>query len=48
MALANGRYASETADAYLEGHFLGSDHSETFGVFDTGRYVGVFGAQGTP
>ena len=48
MALANGRYASETEGAYLEGHFLGLDHSETFGVFDTGRYVGVFGAQAAP
>ena len=48
MALANGRYASETEGAYLEGHFLGPDHSETFGVFDTGRYVGVFGAQAAP
>ncbi len=48
MALASGRYASEIEDAYLEGHFLGPDHSETFGVFDTGRYVGVFGAQGKP
>ena len=48
MALANGRYASETEGAYLEGHFLGPDHSETFGVFDTGRYVGVFGAQEAP
>ena len=48
MTLANGRYASETEGAYLEGHFLGPDHSETFGVFDTGRYVGVFGAQEAP
>ena len=48
MALANGRYVSEAEGAYLEGHFLGPDHSETFGVFDTGRYVGVFGAQQAP
>lgn len=48
MALVNGRYVSEAEGIYLEGHFLGPDHSETFGVFDTGRYVGVFGAQEAP
>ena len=48
MALANGRYASETEGTYLDGRFLGPDHSETIGVFDTVRYVGVFGAQEAP
>ena len=30
---------------YLEGNFHGADHSEAYGVFDTGPYVGAFGAR---
>lgn len=30
---------------YLEGNFHGPDHSETYGVFDTGAYIGAFGAK---
>ena len=30
---------------YVEGNFHGADHSEAYGVFDTGPYVGAFGAR---
>ena len=46
IPLANGRYASGTAGLdYLAGDFHGPDHDETYGVFDTGAHVGVFGAK---
>ena len=45
MPLANGRYAVGTAGLdYLAGDFHGPDHEETYGVFDTGAHMGVFGA----
>ena len=46
IPLANGRYASGAAGLdYLAGDFHGPDHDETYGVFDTGAHVGVFGAK---
>ena len=49
MQLTRGRYGAGTASSdYLSGHFVGSDHGETFGVFDTGAYVGAFGAKRAP
>ena len=47
MPLAQGRFASGTAgqDDYLEGNFHGPNHEEAYGVFDTGAYVGAFGAK---
>ena len=47
IPLVDGGFASGAVDTgdYLEGHFHGSDHSETYGVFDTGDYVGGFGAK---
>ena len=46
MPLAGGRFASGTTGRdYLEGNFHGPDHGETYGVFDTGAYIGVFGAK---
>ena len=46
MPLAGGRFASGTVGSnYLEGNFHGPGHDETYGVFDTGPYVGVFGAK---
>jgi len=46
MPLAGGRFAAGTAGTdYLEGNFHGPQHGETYGVFDTGAYIGVFGAK---
>ena len=46
IPLTNGHYASGTVGSdYLEGHFHGPSHEETYGVFDTGAYVGAFGAK---
>lgn len=46
MPLAGGRFAAGTAGTdYLEGNFHGPDHGETYGVFDTGAYIGGFGAK---
>lgn len=46
MPLAGGRFATGTAGRdYLEGNFHGPGHGETYGVFDTGSYIGVFGAK---
>ena len=46
MPLRNGHFASGTrGDTYLEGNFHGPDHSEVYGVFDTGVYTGAFGAR---
>lgn len=50
MPLVNGRFRSGRrggADR-LEGNFHGPDHSETYGTFDTGAYVGAFGAKRVP
>ena len=46
MPLAQGRFTSGTAgqDDYLEGNLHGPKHEEAYGVFDTGAYVGAFGA----
>ncbi len=49
MALVDGGYASGTAGAdRIQGDFYGPDHGETYGVFDTGAYVGAFGARRDP
>lgn len=46
IPLAGGRFASGTAGReYVEGNFHGPGHGETYGVFDTGAYIGVFGAK---
>lgn len=46
ILLANGRYAAGTAGLdHLAGDFHGPGHEETYGVFDTGAHVGVFGAK---
>ena len=46
IPLANGRYATGTAGQdYLAGDFHGPGHVETYGVFDTGAHIGVFGAK---
>ena len=46
MPLYGGRFGTGTAGRdYLEGNFHGPDHSETYGVFDTGAYIGAFGAK---
>ena len=46
MALTEGRYGSGAHGRdYLSGGFYGPDHVETYGVFDTGAYVGAYGAK---
>ena len=46
MRLDNGRYEAGTAGSnHLVGDFYGPDHRETYGIFDTGAYVGAFGAK---
>ena len=46
MPLANGRFVSGVrGGAYLEGNFHGAEHSEAYGVFDTGNYTGAFGVR---
>ena len=48
MRLSRGRFASgerRNRKEYLEGHFHGPNHEETYGVFDTGNYIGAFGAK---
>ena len=46
IPLASGRFAIGTAGSdYLEGNFHGANHGETYGVFDTGAYIGAFGAK---
>ena len=46
MPLAQGRFTAGAAGRgdYLEGNFHGPKHEEAYGVFDTGAYVGAFGA----
>ena len=47
MPLVDGRFTSGDVDTgdYLAGDFHGPNHEETYGVFDTGDYVGAFGAK---
>ena len=44
MPVTDGHFASEVGGARMEGNFHGPDHGEAYGVFDTGAYVGAFGA----
>lgn len=49
MALSNGGFSTGTAGTdHLSGNFYGPQHQEAWGVFDTGGYVGAFGAKRTP
>ena len=49
MRLARGHFATGSVGTdRLEGNFHGPDHSETYGTFDTGAYVGAFGAKRAP
>ena len=46
MPVTGGRYgAGSVGQDYLKGDFHGPKHEETYGVFDTGAYVGAFGAK---
>ncbi len=45
MLPSQGHYYSETPAGYISGDFYGPNHEETFGVFETGTYVGAFGAK---
>ena len=46
MPLTDGRFSTGTAGTdYLEGDFHGPAHEEAWGVFDTTRYLGAFGAK---
>ena len=46
MEPAGGRFAGGAAGAdRIEGRFHGPGHEEAWGVFDTGAYVGAFGAK---
>ena len=46
MRLRSGRFTAGRAGRdYVEGNFHGPDHDETYGVFDTGAYIGAFGAR---
>jgi hypothetical protein len=48
IPLTNGRFATgRVGSDHLEGQFYGPSHGETYGVFDTGAYVGGFGAKRT-
>ena len=45
IALRDGRYEIGISGRdYVVGDFYGPAHQETYGVFDTGAYVGAFGA----
>ena len=50
VPLTAGRFSTGTAGSgdYLEGNFHGPGHEEAWGVFDTTRYLGAFGAKRTP
>lgn len=49
MPLLDGRFSTGTAGTdYLAGDFHGPAHQEAWGVFDTGAYVGAFGATRSP
>ena len=45
MPLSQGHFSSSTPNSYVAGDFYGPDHEETYGVFESGSYVGVFGAK---
>lgn len=46
MPLAGGEYgAGSVGRDFLKGKFHGPNHEETYGVFDTGTWVGAFGAR---
>ena len=46
MPLSRGSYGAGTAGQDLiRGSFHGPAHQETYGIFDTGAYVGAFGAK---
>ena len=48
VPLTAGRFAqgmAGTGTGRIEGRFHGPDHGEAFGTFDTGAYVGAFGAK---
>lgn len=45
MSPSQGHYYSATQSGYISGDFYGPNHEETFGVFETGIYVGAFGAK---
>ena len=46
IPLRDGNYQSGSRGRdFLEGNFHGPDHEETYGAFDTGAYVGSFGAK---
>ena len=48
MPLTNGRFATgDVGSDRMEGQFYGPSHDEAYGVFDTGVYVGGFGAKRT-
>ena len=46
MPLAAGRYGTGAVGRdFVSGKFHGASHEETYGVFDTGAWVGAFGAK---
>ena len=46
MPLTAGHFQAGAQDRdFVNGHFFGSDHSETYGVFDTSAYAGIFAAR---
>ena len=48
MPLTNGRFATgDIGNDRMEGQFYGPSHDEAYGVFETGAYVGGFGAKRT-
>ena len=49
MALDRGRFTTgANGSDYIAGQFHGPDHAESYGVFDTGAHLGVFGAKREP
>ena len=45
MPLSHGHFTSSTSNSYIAGDFYGPNHEETYGVFESRSYVGVFGAK---
>ena len=46
IPLVAGRFRTGTQDRdFIDGRFFGPDHDETYGVFDTHAYVGMFAAR---
>ena len=48
MRLGDGHFESDEkndGEDYLRGYFSGPEHSETYGVFRTGDFIGAFGAK---